>query len=138
MTVFVFCSTSSNSGTSFSAILLLSVLCSREVMMIFIFTKKNIQLVYFFLVSLAHWMDERQKVYKARQRRVETICQKFNVATFSSNDTMEDLINQSVHNDSASGNERLCEFIINKIFVKIAPLLLVYVLPGEHTLILKQ
>ena len=138
MTVFVFCSTSSNSGTSFSAILLLSVLCSREVMMIFIFTKKNIQLVYFFLVSLAHWMDERQKVYKARQRRVETICQKFNVATFSSNDTMEDLINQSVHNDSASGNERLCEFIINKIFVKIAPLLLVYVLPGEHTLILKH
>ena len=136
MTIFVFCSTSSNSGTSFSAILLLSVLCSREVMMIFIFTKKNIQ--YFFLVSLAHWMDERQKVYKARQRRVETICQKFNVATFSSNDTMEDLINQSVHNDSASGNERLCEFIINKIFVKIAPLLLVYVLPGEHTLILKQ
>ena len=89
-------------------------------------------------MSLAHWMDERQKVYKARQRRVETICQKFNVATFSSNDTMEDLINQSVHNDSASGNERLCEFIINKIFVKIAPLLLVYVLPGEHTLILKQ
>lgn len=60
-------------------------------------------------VSLAHWMDERQKVYKARQRRVETICQKFNVATFSSNDTMEDLINQSVHNDSASGRyvERL-------------------------------
>ena len=137
MTIFVFCSTSSNSGTSFSAILLLSVLCSREVMMIFIFTKKNIY-QYFFLVSLAHWMDERQKVYKARQRRVETICQKFNVATFSSNDTMEDLINQSVHNDSASGNERLCEFIINKIFVKIAPLLLVYVLPGEHTLILKQ
>ena len=83
---------------------------------------------YVFSVSLAHWMDERQKVYKARQRRVETICQKFNVATFSSNDTMEDLINQSVHNDSASGNERLCEFIINKIFVKIAPLLLVYVL----------
>ena len=134
MTIFVFCSTSSNSGTSFSAILLLSVLCSREVMMIFIFTKKK-YIVYFFLVSLAHWMDERQKVYKARQRRVETICQKFNVATFSSNDTMEDLINQSVHNDSASGNERLCEFIINKIFVKIAPLLLVYVLvlPDEHT-----
>ena len=86
-------------------------------MMIFIFTKK---IFLFFLVSLAHWMDERQKVYKARQRRVETICQKFNVATFSSNDTMEDLINQSVHNDSASGNEKL-QFTINKIFVKIAP-----------------
>ena len=58
----------------------------------------------FFSVSLAHWMDERQKVYDARQRRVDAICQKYNVATFSSNDTMEDLINQSVHNDSASGN----------------------------------
>ena len=59
---------------------------------------------YVFSVSLAHWMDERQKVYDARQRRVDAICQKYNVATFSSNDTMEDLINQSVHNDSASGN----------------------------------
>jgi len=54
-------------------------------------------------VSLAHWLEERQKVYEARQRRVETICHKNNVSTVSSNDTMEDLINFSVHNDSATG-----------------------------------
>jgi len=54
-------------------------------------------------VSLAHWIEERQKVYEARQRRVEAICHKNNVSTMSSNDTMEDLINFSVHNDSATG-----------------------------------
>ncbi len=58
----------------------------------------------FLSVSLAHWIEARRKVYEARQRRVEAICQKFNVSTTSSNDTMEDLINLSVHNDSASGN----------------------------------
>jgi len=54
-------------------------------------------------VSLAHWMDERQKVYDARQRRVDAICHRFNVSTVSSSDAMEDLINLSVHNDSATG-----------------------------------
>ena len=58
-------------------------------------------------MSLAHWLDERQKVYEARQRRVETICHKNNVSTVSSNDTMEDLINFSVHNDSATGMKLL-------------------------------
>ena len=57
-----------------------------------------------FAVSLAHWVDERRKVYEARQRRVEAICLKHNVSSVSSNDTMEDLINFSVHNDSATGN----------------------------------
>ena len=60
-----------------------------------------------FTVSLAHWLEERQKVYEARQRRVETICHKNNVSTVSSNDTMEDLINFSVHNDSATGMKLL-------------------------------
>lgn len=57
----------------------------------------------FFAVSLAYWLDQRSQVYEARQRRVETICHKYNVSTTSSNDTMEDLINFSVHNDSATG-----------------------------------
>ena len=55
-------------------------------------------------MSLAHWLDERQKVYDARQRRVDAICHRFNVSTVSSSDAMEDLINLSVHNDSATGN----------------------------------
>ena len=50
-------------------------------------------------------MDERQKVYDARQRRVDAICHRFNVSTVSSSDAMEDLINLSVHNDSATGND---------------------------------
>ena len=56
-----------------------------------------------FAVSLAHWLEERRKVYQARQHRVDATCQKYNVSTVPSNDTLQDLINFSVHNDSASG-----------------------------------
>ena len=55
------------------------------------------------LVSLAHWLDKRGVVYESRQKRIEAMCAKYNVSTISSNDTVEDLINFSVHNDSASG-----------------------------------
>merc|ERR1712062_755548 len=54
-------------------------------------------------VSLAHWLDKRGVVYESRQKRIEAMCAKYNVSTISSNDTVEDLINFSVHNDSASG-----------------------------------
>ena len=69
-------------------------------------------------MSLAHWLEERQKVYEARQRRVETICHKNNVSTVSSNDTMEDLINFSVHNDSATGMKLLFFTALKKKIVK--------------------
>ena len=87
--------------------LLLVYICTAY---IYAFSKVETQLQTFsnkvfisFPVSLAHWIEERQKVYEARQRRVEAICHKNNVSTMSSNDTMEDLINFSVHNDSATG-----------------------------------
>ena len=73
---------------------------------------------FLFTVSLAHWLEERQKVYEARQRRVETICHKNNVSTVSSNDTMEDLINFSVHNDSATGMKLLFFTALKKKIVK--------------------
>ena len=63
-------------------------------------------------MSLAHWLEERQKVYEARQRRVEAICHKNNVSTMSSNDTMEDLINFSVHNDSATGECKTSKYLL--------------------------
>ena len=73
---------------------------------------------FLFAVSLAHWLEERQKVYEARQRRVEAICHKNNVSTISSNDTMEDLINFSVHNDSATGMKLLFFTALKKVIVE--------------------
>ena len=42
-------------------------------------------------VLLEHWLEERQKVYKARQERIDSVCHKNNVSMISSEDIMKAL-----------------------------------------------
>jgi hypothetical protein len=45
-------------------------------------------------------------VYDERQRRVEKVCQEFNVALATSNNTFEDTYNKITNNDSGENSAR--------------------------------